>query len=84
MKKLLSLIITLSLFFSLSYCRFKFSEHFKRKDNEWKSLCDSPKGGDTVLYNGGFLVSSEEGLYTDVKAGKRKLLYKKFKKDQTN
>jgi hypothetical protein len=83
MKKLLSLIITLSLFFSLSHSRFKFSDHFKRKDNEWKSLCDSPKGGDTVLYNGGFLVSSD-GLYTDVRAGKRKLLYKKFKKDQSN
>ena len=84
MKKLLSTIIALSFFFSLIHCRFKFSEHFKRKDNEWKSLCDSPKGGDTVLYNGGFLVSSEEGLYTDVKAGNRKLPYKKFKKDQTN
>ena len=84
MKKLLSLIITLSLFFSFCDCRFKFSEHFKRKDNEWKSICDSSKGDNSVLYNGGFLVSSEEGLYTDAKAGKRKVLYKKFKKEVTN
>ena len=47
-------------------------------------MCDSPKGDKTVLYNGGFLVSSEEGLYTDAKAGKRKILYKKFKKEVTN
>ena len=84
MKKLLTPIIALSLFSSLTNCRFKFSEHFKRKDNEWKSLCDSPKGGDTVLFNGGFFVSSEEGLYTDANGGNRKLLYKKFKKELTN
>jgi hypothetical protein len=84
MKKNLSLIITLSLFLSFCHCRFKFSELFKRKDNEWKSLCDSSKGGDTVLFNGGFFVSSEEGLYTDANGGNRKLLYKKFKKELTN
>lgn len=84
MKKLLSLIGgTFTLFFAFCHCHFKFTEHFKRKDNEWKSLCDSPKG-DSVLHNGGFLVSTDVGLYTDEKAGKRKILFKKFKKEVTN
>lgn len=84
MKKLLSLIVTFSLVLIFGHCRFRFSEHFKRKDREWKSLCDSPKGDGAILENGGFKISSEDGLFTDAKAGKRKILYKKFKKEVTN
>lgn len=71
MKKLCLIISTLSLLFTSCLSLFTFSDSFKRKDSAWKTMCDPPKNTKSVgvLQDGGFLISSEDGLYTDGKAG---------------
>ena len=84
----LCLIVTLSFLSTSCSSLFNFTDSFKRKDSSWKTMCDHPnkntKNDASVLHNGGFLISSEDGLYTDGKAGPRKLMYRRFLNKVTN